>query len=285
MVWLVRRDYKSKIDWFLQFVFSASYILFVFNTGRWDLVSYYLRYVLCAVFFLSVFISLKQAKKNPFLRKLDYKRYISLSIILVLTIVYSKHNFSTIKGFYHDEEPLELMFPLKNGRYYITHGGNSTFINYHNSYPPQKYALDINKLNVFGFRAKGIIPKQLSKYEIFGDIIYSPCDGEVIQVAGGRPEMIPLEMDKKTPLGNYVAIRHKSTVLYLAHMLKGSLLVKQGDLVKVGQPLGKVGNSGNSSGPHLHMHAEKESQGVPLTFNGKFLVRNNVIEQHDPYPR
>ena len=89
--------------------------------------------------------------------------------------------------------------------------------------------------------------------------------------------MVPLSMDKKRPLGNYVAINHEGTIVYLAHMMKGSLLVKKGDLVKVGQPIGKVGNSGNTSEPHLHMHAQKESQGVPITFNGKFLVRNTVI--------
>lgn len=252
-------------------------MLFVFNTGRWDWVSYYLRYILSAIFFISALFSYKKVKTSPFFKQLNYKRYISLSIIIALTIVYSKNNFSTIKGFLINEKPLELEFPLKNGTYYISQGGNSIHINHHYSYPPQKYALDIKKLNEFGTRAKGIIPKQLSRYEIFEDIIYSPCDGEVIKVAGDRPDLIPLAMDKKRPLGNYVAINHKGTIVYLVHMMKDSLMVKQGDLVKVGQPIGRVGNSGNTSEPHLHMHAEKESQGVPMTFSGKFLVRNTVF--------
>ena len=277
LIWLTKRNYKSKIDWIFQFLFTTSYILFIFNTGRWDWVSYYLRYILIAIFFLSAFFSYKKAKTSPFFTQLNYKRYISLSIIIVLTIVYSKNNFSTIKGFYINEKPLELVFPLKNGAYYISQGGNSIHINHHYTYPPQKYALDIKKLNEFGIRAKGIIPKQLSRYEIFEDILFSPCDGEVIKVVGDRPDMIPLEMDKNKPLGNYVAINHNGIVVYLAHMLNGSLVVKQGDIVKVGQPIGKVGNSGNTSQPHLHMHAQKESHGVPMTFNGKFLVRNTVI--------
>ena len=277
IIWLTKRNYKSKIDWVFQFLFTATYILFIFNTGRWDWVSYYLRYIVSAVFFLSSFFSYKKAKTSPFYRQLNYKRYISLSIIIVLTIVYSKNNFSTIKGFYITEKPLELVFPLKNGTYYISQGGNSIHINHHYTYLPQKYALDIKKLNEFGIRAKGIIPKQLSRYEIFKDILFSPCDGEVVKAFDGRPDMVPLAMDKTRPLGNYVAINHKGTIVYLAHMMKGSLLVKKGDLVKVGQPIGKVGNSGNTSEPHLHMHAQKESQGVPMTFNGKFLVRNTVF--------
>ncbi|MCP3872602.1 MAG: M23 family metallopeptidase [Desulfobacteraceae bacterium] len=230
-----------------------------------------------AVFFILAFFSYKKAKTNPFFKRLNYKRYISLSIIIVLTGLYSINNFSIIKGLYFNKKPIELRFPLKNGTYYISHGGNSVQINHHYTYPLQKYALDIKKLNQFGVRAKGIIPKQLSRYEIFEEIIYSPCDGEVIKVAGDRPDMVPLEMDKKRPLGNYVAINYKGTIVYLAHMMKGSLLVKKGDRVKVGQPIGKVGNSGNTSEPHLHMHAEHESQGVPVTFNGKFLVRNTII--------
>lgn len=276
ILWLTKRNYKSKIDWVFQFLFTATYLLFIFNTGRWDWVSYYMRYIVSAVFFISAFFSYKKAKTGPFFNQINYKRYISLSILIVLAIVYSKNNISTIKGFYINEKPLELVFPLKNGTYYISQGGNSIHINHHYTYPPQKYAVDIKKLNAFGIRTKGIIPKQLSKYEIFKDNLFSPCDGEVVKAVNGRPDMVPLAMDKKRPLGNYVAIKHKGTIVYLAHMMENSLLVKKGDLVKVGQPIGKVGNSGYTSEPHLHIHAQKESQGVPITFNGKFLVRNSV---------
>ncbi|MBX3126322.1 MAG: peptidoglycan DD-metalloendopeptidase family protein [Polyangiaceae bacterium] len=53
--------------------------------------------------------------------------------------------------------------------------------------------------------------------------------------------------------GNYVKVEHadgKST--YYAHMMKGSLQVAVGNDVSCGQHLGKVGSSGNSTGPHLH---------------------------------
>ena len=186
IIWLSKRNYKSKIDWVFQFLFTATYMLFVFNTGRWDWVSYYMRYMISALFFIAAFISYKKAKTSPFFNQLDYKRYISLSIIIVLTVVYSKNNVLIIKGFFIDAKPLALEFPLKTGTYYISQGGNSIHINHHYSYPPQKYALDIKKLNTFGIRATGIIPKQRSRYEIFEDIIYSPCDGEVLKAAGDR---------------------------------------------------------------------------------------------------
>lgn len=70
----------------------------------------------------------------------------------------------------------------------------------------------------------------------------------------------------------------------LAHMMNGSVAVKVGQNVEVGQFLGRVGNSGNSSEPHLHIHAVKagsgsvlDGEGVSVRFDGRFLVRNSLI--------
>jgi murein DD-endopeptidase MepM/ murein hydrolase activator NlpD len=62
-------------------------------------------------------------------------------------------------------------------------------------------------------------------------------------------------------------------------------LVKVGDRVSTGQPIGKVGNSGATSEPHLHIHAQKqvtkssESEwvGVPIRFGSRWLVRNSLV--------
>jgi murein DD-endopeptidase MepM/ murein hydrolase activator NlpD len=53
--------------------------------------------------------------------------------------------------------------------------------------------------------------------------------------------------------GNYVILRlgHRRYALY-AHLEPGSLRVKAGDRVHRGQVIGRLGNSGSSSGPHLH---------------------------------
>lgn len=54
--------------------------------------------------------------------------------------------------------------------------------------------------------------------------------------------------------GSHVIIDHGNgyTTLY-AHMQKGSIVVKEGDLVSKGQLIGKLGSTGNSTGPHLHI--------------------------------
>ncbi len=53
--------------------------------------------------------------------------------------------------------------------------------------------------------------------------------------------------------GNYVIIKHEdSTSAAYWHMEYNSVMVKSGDTVEAGQPIGKVGTTGFSSGPHLH---------------------------------
>lgn len=66
--------------------------------------------------------------------------------------------------------------------------------------------------------------------------------------------------------------------IYLAHMQKGSVKLTSGDRVEVGETIGKVGNSGNTTEPHLHIHAEIDGEGVPILFDGKFLVRNSLVK-------
>jgi murein DD-endopeptidase MepM/ murein hydrolase activator NlpD len=61
--------------------------------------------------------------------------------------------------------------------------------------------------------------------------------------------------------GFIVKIRHKSngewiTSAYM-HLRKGSLAVKKGDLVKEGQVIALSGNTGESTGPHLHFEIQR----------------------------
>ena len=52
--------------------------------------------------------------------------------------------------------------------------------------------------------------------------------------------------------GNYVLIESGAWVAMLAHLRRDSLQVATGDAIRCGQPVGEVGNSGNSVPPHLH---------------------------------
>jgi murein DD-endopeptidase MepM/ murein hydrolase activator NlpD len=73
--------------------------------------------------------------------------------------------------------------------------------------------------------------------------------------------------------------------ILLAHFRNGTVAPKAGARVVEGERLGLAGNSGNSSEPHLHVHAVRAGTGgfekgepAPLTFDGVFPVRGTVIE-------
>ena len=72
--------------------------------------------------------------------------------------------------------------------------------------------------------------------------------------------------------GNGVIIDHGfGEYSSLWHMIPGSVKVKEGDWVQWGQELGRVGNSGASTAPHIHFHVEsappkKGGIGLPAEF-------------------
>jgi murein DD-endopeptidase MepM/ murein hydrolase activator NlpD len=78
---------------------------------------------------------------------------------------------------------------------------------------------------------------------------------------------MPANPTIQTAGGNYVLqdIGNGYAAFY-AHLLPGTVKVGKGDRVGKGQVLGRLGNSGNSSGPHLHFHVVKGKSA--LTANG-----------------
>ena len=52
--------------------------------------------------------------------------------------------------------------------------------------------------------------------------------------------------------GNYLIIEAADCFVFLAHAKKNSLCVAEGESVQAGQPLAKIGHTGNSTAPHLH---------------------------------
>lgn len=66
---------------------------------------------------------------------------------------------------------------------------------------------------------------------------------------------VRLTADDWRPLaGNYVLVEGPSGVALYAHLRRDQLAVRRGDRIKSGDPIGRVGNSGRSSMPHLHFH-------------------------------
>jgi hypothetical protein len=92
----------------------------------------------------------------------------------------------------------------------------------------------------------------------FGAEVLAVADGTVAFVRDGMPEETPFEPPKslRQPLdygGNEVVLELAPGVFaFYAHMQPGSIRVQIGEAVKAGEVLGLLGNTGNTSAPHLH---------------------------------
>jgi murein DD-endopeptidase MepM/ murein hydrolase activator NlpD len=76
----------------------------------------------------------------------------------------------------------------------------------------------------------------------------------------------------------------------MAHLQKGSVRVVAGDTVQVGQPIAKAGNSGNTSGPHLHMQVQSgpdfsapDLKTYPIVFRDVTCLRSKRPREDAPF--
>src|SRR5690625_410468 len=277
---LWRASFTTKLEWLLDLVSTVLVVVWLFQSGNWSWIGYYFRFLWPLLLIIAVIISWKKVRDLPFRKKYTTNQKLTLGVYVVLILVFGAYNFLVLNSYSTDEKAIELEFPLQNGTYYIGHGGAHTQMNYHHSYDPQRYALDILKINAFGVRASGLTPKTLDSYHIFKDELFSPCDGTVLEKRDGLRDVIPQkESEPDQPEGNYIALScdGQDAIIYLAHMKEGSLAIEKGAKIDVGEFIGLVGNSGNTTEPHLHIHAEKNGVGVPIRFDGRFLVRNNLM--------
>lgn len=102
-------------------------------------------------------------------------------------------------------------------------------------------------------------PSDNESYFAFGKEVRSATDGLVVDVRDGLPNEEPnIDPPQNVVLphdfgGNHVAVRVRPGVYaFYAHLQPGSIDVHEGDRVRKGQLLGKLGSSGNSTQPHLH---------------------------------
>lgn len=287
LIWMWCNYTLSLGKWILRSALVGLYLFDLFLTGMWPVYGgYFMRYLFVVLYIIVFIKSLFNVEKKFFYKFSSFKSILSSVIYFSFSCLFIYNIFLALNGFYYSN-PVELAFPLKEGNFYMAHGGTNEVINHHYSVPAQKYAMDILRLNQFGFRANKWSPKNLDDFCIFGSTLYSPCDGTIIESLDQCEDLEPMVMDAKNLAGNYLAI-HKSEseiVVILAHLMKGSLIVKKGDVIKEGQPIAKVGNSGNTSEPHLHIHAVLnhtgdflfKAEGVPITFDNRFLVRNDRV--------
>jgi murein DD-endopeptidase MepM/ murein hydrolase activator NlpD len=111
------------------------------------------------------------------------------------------------------------------------------------------YALDF----VPAAKAPMLEPRRLSDFPCYGKRVLAAADGVVVWARGGAMDQKPWAVPAHDA-GNFVIVKHaEATYTELRHLKAGSVRVAVGDRVRRGQPIGRCGNSGTSSTPHLHV--------------------------------
>ena len=136
---------------------------------------------------------------------------------------------------------------------------------------PERYAIDFVQLDEEGRLYEGT-KEELSSWPFFGVEVHSVADGVVVRTQDGLPEEIPgiapVGATVTSAGGNYVVVDiGGGNFAFYAHLQPGSLRVSVGDTVAAGQVLGLLGNSGNTTAPHLHFHVMDGP--LPLASNGR----------------
>jgi murein DD-endopeptidase len=163
--------------------------------------------------------------------------------------------------------PLRLALVITNGRVRI----------------PQRFAVDWALLGADGrlFRDQPTVPANWYGY---GVPVHATASGIVAMVRDGAPDHTafgpppPPVMEATDATCNVVVvdIGYGPFATY-AHLQQGSLLVSEGDRVVAGQPLARIGNSGNTLGPHLHFQISDApeplgGEGVPFSLRSFELI-------------
>lgn len=261
-------------------------LLFAWAVFPWDVTSHYLRQVLPWATLVAGVIGYRRigtAKDGP---PPNWQRGLGAGISAVVLVLFAGLCWRVFLGYPAPEGAIRLAAPLQDGRFVVGQGGASPFINGHFRVDPQNHALDVLELNGAGRRSTwGASSDDLEAWTIFGQPVLAPCEGRVLVTVDGLPDLPVGERDRRNLAGNHVVVECGDVEVVLAHLRQGSVTVATGDTVAVGDRLGEVGNSGNTSEPHLHLHAERggprgvilEGEAVPMLIDGRYLVRGDVF--------
>ena len=125
----------------------------------------------------------------------------------------------------------------------------------------QRFGIDFLQVDSLGRTFVGDSTSNAS-YFAYGKEMLAVADGIVVATKDSIPENSPrspvaraVPINLETVGGNHIVIDlGGERYAFYAHVKPGTLRVRVGDRVRRGQVIGLVGNSGNSTEPHLHFH-------------------------------
>jgi hypothetical protein len=299
LAWLVRGGDGSITQWLIKTSIVLTYLTAAHFTGLWLVVPWYTALVFLVgagaitLWRTRACRTLPWRSSRPSWRSISSRAALALFSVVLLTI--------TVAGRQPPfETTVDLEFPLRDGVYYVVGGGSVQLLNSHlmtlagerfRTFRGQSYGVDLVALGPFGMRASGLLPRDPTRYAIYGDRVFAPCSGVVVHAEDGAPDMSPPQPDRTRMPGNHVLLDCDGVHILLAHFRPGSVRVQRNQRVTTNTVVGLVGNSGNSNEPHLHIHAQRPARSaseplsgdpLPMRFGGNYLVRNDRVVSRQP---
>src|SRR5215469_9275259 len=164
-------------------------------------------------------------------------------------------------------KPIVIQAPLRGKNWWTPNGPANTSIHRrvvvalgNHLGLPERFAVDWVQLGADG-NSFGGNQSDNGSYHCYGAEVLAAADGKVVGVKDGIKENVPNAAKMAVPItletigGNYVMEDiGEGRYAFYAHLIPGTIAVKVGDSVRASERLAKLGNSGNSTEPHLHFH-------------------------------
>jgi hypothetical protein len=147
--------------------------------------------------------------------------------------------------------------------------------------PSEQFAIDWIKIDAQGkaFRTDG---KKSEDWLCYGVAILAVAPGTVVEVMRDLPNeppgVAPADLNLAHIAGNHVTLDlGGGRFAMYAHLAPQSVTVHVGDHVKAGDMLGLLGNSGNTTGPHLHFQISDRPSTIDTT-SLPFVFQNMLLQ-------
>jgi len=160
--------------------------------------------------------------------------------------------------------PVRLALPFR-GAWVVTQGNDGA----HTHQGPWRHGLDFEVQDSDGRLHTGT-GAHLADYHCYRLPVTAPCVGTVLRVVDGVADNVPGEMNTEHNWGNLVLLQiAPERYFMLAHLASGSIRVREGETVVLGQELGRCGASGRAPRPHLHVQLQARPEiGAPTVAVG-----------------
>lgn len=297
ITWLAFAQPRSTFGFWVQALATGIGLVAISVTGIWMFPPWWAPYVFAVLLFMALVNGLTRLRGRP-LWPQGIIGWLFLAGFAALGLfAANKASVAIAARPIPQGQSVNMASPLGAGIYLVANGGAAPSVNAHAIFLDQSVAwrrhywgtghgVDLIAIDHWGLRADGVMPLDPTRYRIFGRAVIAPCDGTVIAAVDGLPDMRVPRTDAAHLAGNHVILHCGDVHILLGHLHKGSVRVAQGQKLQTGEIIALAGNSGNSSEPHLHIHAQRpgtiatpfSGAPIPIRIDGRYLVRNDRFE-------